>query len=79
MKNSRRKGQRGEASALANDAWQAFLDLVGLASQKGFTLKEQAKGAAIFEHPVSKVRIWGTLCDDNLPDDAQEVLRKFLK
>jgi hypothetical protein len=46
VKNSHRTKQltRGEASALANDTWSAFLDLISLALQKGFTLEDQTKG-----------------------------------
>ena len=80
MKNPHRKRQlsHGEASALASDAWDAYLDLVGLALQKGFTLENEAHGTAILKHPASKASICVSVHADNLPEDSADILRKLL-
>lgn len=78
MKKSRLQGHRGEASAEANDAWSAFLDLVGLAVQQGFILERQANGVAVLEHPTSGARVAVGICVESLSIEAREVLRQFL-
>jgi hypothetical protein len=69
---------RGEASALASDAWDTYLDLIGLALQKGFTLEDQAHGKAILKHPVREASVQVTVHADDLPEDAADILRKLL-